>query len=197
MIGGVNFQPGSGFGGQTRKADSRAPEGVQEAIKVLSLRLPKVVGAQAVSPQALLTSQGSGGNPNVDSLVEKVLQRVFPSQTGGSPAPAAPMIPTAEPPPMQQEGPQFSGGYAPPPAPIPGTQPTPQAQPLVTKEPNFWELFPTITTPRVVADPNPVPRPGQPTPDSVFGPPQAPMLPSLRPSVEWAAPYEYPEQPLI
>lgn len=79
---GASFQPGVDKdrerpGGQSRPPGSN--QGVQEAIKVLSLRLPKVVGAQAVSPQALLSSQGSRGNPRVDSIVESVLSQMFPS----------------------------------------------------------------------------------------------------------------------
>lgn len=96
MIPGVNFQPGAqsygqqnGQGGPSRQQGSN--QGVQEAIKVLSLRLPKVVGARAVAPAPLLTSQGSGGNPNVDSIVESVLSRMFPGQ-GSGPAPSAPMF---------------------------------------------------------------------------------------------------------
>lgn len=99
MIPGVNFQPGQQSYGQQngQRGPSRlsggSPQGVQEAIKVLSLRLPKVVGARAVSPAPLLTSQGSGGNPNVDSIVESVLSRMFPGQQTGGPAPSAPTAP--------------------------------------------------------------------------------------------------------
>src|SRR3990167_10301958 len=88
---GVNFQPGTDPNGQ---ADSRrASTPVQEAIKVLSLRLPRVVGANAISPQALLSSPGSGGNPRVDSVVNTILQRMFPSGFEKPPAGQAPMIP--------------------------------------------------------------------------------------------------------
>lgn len=92
MINGISFQPGS--------LDERQDElhrrqgtaqGVQEAIRVLSLRLPKVVGAQALAPSALLASPGADGNRGVDSLVEKVLSKIFPTRQAQ--APAAPMIP--------------------------------------------------------------------------------------------------------
>ena len=73
---GVNFQPGGGSGGEQPKPQSN---GVQEAIKVLSLRLPKVVGAQGISPQGLLESPGSGGNPRVDSVVNSILSKMFPT----------------------------------------------------------------------------------------------------------------------
>ena len=82
---GVNFQPGFGNGGdQQREARPSGGSGVQEAIKILSLRLPKVVGAQAIAPMPLLTSQGSGGNPRVDSVVNQVLSRVMPGQQAPS-----------------------------------------------------------------------------------------------------------------
>lgn len=95
LLGGVSFQPGSL---EQRREDQIArkgnSEGVQEAIKVLSLRLPKVVGAQAAAPQALLSSPGAAGNPDVDSMVERVLSRVFPSRN--QPTPAAPMLPAGD-----------------------------------------------------------------------------------------------------
>jgi len=94
MIGGVSFQPGqSGSMDAQNKPKSSANTGVQEAIKVLSLRLPKVVGARAMAPQALLESPGSGGG-RVDSVVSQVMGRMFPT---GAPAPSAPMVPSAAP----------------------------------------------------------------------------------------------------
>lgn len=78
MIGGVNFQPGMGQGGEQSQAQPSAGSGVQEAIKVLSLRLPKVVGAQAAAPMALLSGQGSGGS-RVDSVVNQILSRIMPT----------------------------------------------------------------------------------------------------------------------
>ena len=55
---GVSFQPGgeeSGPNGQRRSAP------VQEAVRMLSLRLPTVTGARGISPQALLQSPGGAG----------------------------------------------------------------------------------------------------------------------------------------
>src|SRR3990167_2922620 len=87
---GVNFQPGTDPNGQTDPRRASTP--VQEAIKVLSLRLPRVVGANAISPQALLSSPGSGGN-RVDSVENTILQRMFPSGFEKPPAGQATMIP--------------------------------------------------------------------------------------------------------
>ena len=142
MIGGVSFQPGSlDQKRQQMQANGQSSEGVQEAIKVLSLRLPKVVGAQAVAPSALLRSQGSGGNPHVDSIVERVLSKMFPGQ--GGPAPAAPMMPMGQGPmapqaQAQPQGPQFSGSAQ-------GASQSRQEAP----EPNFWNA---PRPPRVVVD---------------------------------------------
>lgn len=103
---GVTFQPG--LADQTTQP-RRSNQGIQEAIKVLSLRLPKVVGAQAIAPSALLQSPGSAGNPRVDSIVESVLQKFFPQArpaTGG-------MAPTAMPQPVEAPPPAYSAPQAP------------------------------------------------------------------------------------
>lgn len=89
---GVNFQPGSqDFGQNSGNAKPSSGSGVQEAIRVLSLRLPKVQGANAAIPMPLMTSQGSGGNPRVDSVVQQVLSRIPQQQPRQSmQAPTAP-----------------------------------------------------------------------------------------------------------
>lgn len=74
---GINFQPGmQEQQGQNGNGSRPSGGGVQEAIKVLSLRLPKVVGAHGIAPMPLLTSEGSGGNPRVDSIVQQILSRM-------------------------------------------------------------------------------------------------------------------------
>ena len=94
MIPGVSFQPATGNMSPVDQQRARAAGGgVQEAIKILSLRLPKVVGAQALAPSLLLTSQGSGGNPRVDSVVNQIMQRMFPSPSNAN-TPAAPVLPS-------------------------------------------------------------------------------------------------------
>lgn len=56
---GLSFQPGTDqeASGQDRDRTNVAP--AQEAIRLLSLRLPSVVGARAISPDALLRGGGS------------------------------------------------------------------------------------------------------------------------------------------
>ena len=96
---GVNFQPGAANGEQA-SPKPQGQQGVQEAIKVLSLRLPKVVGAQAGAPQALLQGTGSGGS-RVDSVVNQVMSRIMPQ---GQPS---------QPPMANLSGPSFSGDARP------------------------------------------------------------------------------------
>lgn len=106
---GDRFQPGTDSFEQRQnrqRETTGSGEGVQEAIKVLSLRIPKVVGAQAIAPSPLLNSQGSGGNSRVDSIVAQVMQKYFP--TGDAPTAQAPGVPSA---PMSQQdsGASFGG----------------------------------------------------------------------------------------
>ena len=119
MITGVSFRPGDPQQQQYGQSNGQSSNPVQEAIKVLSLRLPKVVGARATAPTPLLTSQGSAGN-RVDSVVNQVLARIFGQ--GAAPV-AAPMIPTKMP-----------GERAPSDEPVSGTMPIeapPAKSPLV------------------------------------------------------------------
>lgn len=118
MTPGVSFQPGGVQQGDPRQPQQPRSSGVQEAIKILSLRLPKVVGAQSAAPQALLGSQGSGGN-RVDSVVNQVLSRIMPTGQPGSPPVSTTMpVPPRTQPQAPQGAPSFSGdapaSYAPP-----------------------------------------------------------------------------------
>jgi hypothetical protein len=107
MIPGVTFQPNASYpAGYQRQQDNTGA--VQEAIKVLSLRLPTTVGAQAAAPQQLLQSSGSGGS-RVDSVVNQILAKLFPG--GGSPAQAMPSFGTA--PPSSDNGPSIGGASSP------------------------------------------------------------------------------------
>lgn len=88
---GVNFQPGvtdQGQPGGGRPGGS----GVQEAIKILSLRLPKVVGAQGLAPLPLLTSPGAEGR--AERVVEDIWRRMNPA---AAKAPGSPVLPVLGP----------------------------------------------------------------------------------------------------
>lgn len=91
MAYGISFVPQGGGQG----VPERPPvEPVQEAVKILSLRLPKVLSG-AYAPAPLLRSQGSGGNPFANSALGQTQQRVAP--------------PAYQPSPMDQPGPTISG----------------------------------------------------------------------------------------
>jgi hypothetical protein len=159
---GVNFQPGSQEGSGNAKPSSGS--GVQEAIKVLSLRLPRVLGAQAAVPAPLLTSQGSGGNPRVDSIVNQIMARL-PQQNM-----TAPMM-AGDP---QSDGPSFSGS----------------AQPNYQPQPQPWTP-PANFDPRVIIGGPLQPRwPGQ-SQDDNGGPMPGAVLPAPYPGVD-IAPFQPP-----
>jgi hypothetical protein len=72
---GVTFSPSN----QQTNASGTAPlvgfDGLPSEIQMLSLRLPKVVGAQALAPEALLAGKGSAARPDlVSSVVQSVLK---------------------------------------------------------------------------------------------------------------------------
>lgn len=116
-VTGVSFQPGQQGGyGQSNSPQRQMPEGVQEAIKVLSLRLPRVVGANAIAPAPLLNSPGAGGH--VDGIVSNILSKLMPSGATPPQAPA-PMVPS--------NAPSFAGGGASPLAAAAHYQPAPSA----------------------------------------------------------------------
>jgi hypothetical protein len=164
MIGGVSFQPGSG---ETAPGGTKKPQtGVQEAIQVLSLRLPKTVGARAIAPGALLNAQGSGGNPRIDSVVSQVLGRYFPTgatdATGGA---NAPMVPSSAPP-----GGGYGGSFTP--GQIPGNTP-------------LSELFPSSGAPRAprIESGSTMPGPGYELPPGMAPAPNGPTEPGAAPPV--------------
>ena len=171
--GGVTFQPGSQDDYQKRinpNAPSGTQEGVQEAIKVLSLRLPKVVGANAPVPTPLLTAEGAQGNRRVDSIVAQVMQKYFPTDT-----PEQPMAPGA-------------------PSPMPQMQQAPRTQQPEKPPASPWNDIPRI----IVGNPPEAPmtggppHPGAPTWDGGGGMPGGMIgelppggLPDLKKQLDW------------
>ena len=157
---GVNFQPGADQDQQQQNGGAPKSQGVQEAIKVLSLRLPKVVGAQAVAPHALLGAQGGMGRPGIDSIVESVLAKFFPQAAQGQgPQMPAPMVPPGS----AQGYPQGAGNAQPQ-----GYQQAQRQAPAQQTAPNFWSQ-----TPRIIFD----------QPSNIPRPPEAPLTGGPRPGV--------------
>lgn len=104
MAIGQSFQPGSnGNGGAEEQRRGGGPAPIQQAIKLISTRLPSVLGAQAIVPQELLQASGGAG------LTEADITRMF------APRPQAPMPPS-----MPGPGAQSAPPWLAPPAPIPG-----------------------------------------------------------------------------
>lgn len=126
MAYGVSFQPGAqqnGNGTGERDRSARATP-VQQAIQLLSLRLPSVVGARALAPQGLLQGQGSAGLATSGMSLEAFLRRLMQQSGAGIPAQAQGVfdVPSAQQDreggisrSLPQPGPQpQSGGSAPP-----------------------------------------------------------------------------------
>lgn len=125
---GISFQPGTQQGA--------ASNPVQEAVQLLSLRLPTVVGARGIAPQALLNGQGSAGMGSMGSpnaaidLLQKLLMQ---SRAQTPPMPGGPNQPPMDLMAMLSRGgggsgnnqPQPSQGQAPSPSPTPTPNPTP------------------------------------------------------------------------
>lgn len=89
---GTSFQPGADQNGQGRRATP-----VQEAIRLLSLRLPSRVSPSAIAPQALLQSPGgaglSGGGMTTDAVLE-LLRRLRMQSGAALPPQAQPFMQT-------------------------------------------------------------------------------------------------------
>jgi hypothetical protein len=119
------------------------PGGAQQAIKVLNLRMPRVAGAGAPAPQALLEGAGSAGLPQqqgMSPVIQAILQAVlghFTPQQQSAPSAMGGMMPGPQGPGGSQSAPQMPtpaihyqplpGGTAGPNQPLPErrNQPTP------------------------------------------------------------------------
>jgi hypothetical protein len=86
---GVSFAPTTDNAAMGPKNGSLA--GVPQAIQVISMQLPRLLGARPVAPGSLLGSQGGGGNPVVQSaLLQTILKSLgLPGGTAG-PGPVQP-----------------------------------------------------------------------------------------------------------
>lgn len=128
MALGVNFAPGS-----REEQQPQPQQPLQEAIKLLSLRLPQVVGANSPIPAPLLQGQGSmgqgdqTGNPLLDML-RRLLGGMAPQQDMmGVGAPNMMGMPG----PPQGPGRTGRGVPMPEPGPLPLPGPFPNPKPRV------------------------------------------------------------------
>lgn len=117
--------------------------GVPQAIQVLSLALPRVMGARPVAPTELLTAQGGEGiDPIAGSVLEtlmKAFRRPQPGQPGSLPGGTAGPnpFPGGQPPTGPGGGGGREGSPFPQPGPDPGLpDPGPTRDPQIHVQPN-------------------------------------------------------------
>jgi len=132
---GISFSP---FGDDKGpNADPRAPQvSPQEAIRVLSLRVPRVVGAGSPIPSQLLNAPGGaafgGGGGNGMGGLEELLAMLFGQRRQGAVSPGLPID--------QSPGGSLTGGI------FPGMQPgagdAPAPQPTPAPPPKFTPVQP-------------------------------------------------------
>jgi hypothetical protein len=104
---GLSFMPGGGGG---TDPNAQKPTPVQQAIQLLSLRIPRTVGAASGAPQSLLDSPGGsmlGGNPNSAAILEEIRRRLF---GGGGAPPSGPFQPSVPRMPLPGAPPADEGG---------------------------------------------------------------------------------------
>lgn len=78
-----------------------------QAFKILSLHLPRVLGAQAIAPKKLLESQGSAGiaNPSGGSPSSAIFEALLRAMSGGQMGASSPSALTPSFAPIEQTGP--------------------------------------------------------------------------------------------
>ena len=160
---GISFVPGApdnGTGRATGRTGAlRNP--VQEAVKILSLRLPKFYGSQSIAPAPLLTASGGMGQPaargNVTAQALAQLAGLPPSMA--QPRMPAPMLPAPAPPLPSMGGTKTTEGWLgqerqqqPPRAPIQDTWPGGGGPPLPFERPP-WPLPPPGQGPWISSKP--------------------------------------------
>lgn len=150
---GVSFVPGQPSPqGVAGGAGQRSPDrGVQEAVQILNLRLPKVYGSRSIAPSPLLTAPGGMGQPAAHG---NVVAQALAQMAGLTPrqAPVVPMVSGPTPPSNAggytggDQGSSSNGGNTQgtslptPPSPwMPRISPLPTASPtLSTPAPEPW-----------------------------------------------------------
>lgn len=128
---GVSFAP-------TRENAAMGPRqgqltGVPQAVQVLSLALPRVVGARPVAPPDLLTAKGGEGIDPIASAILQTMLRTMRGQPqpgqpgslpGGTAGPNIPDVPTPRPGPGRGGGREGSPFQVPEPDPMPSPMPS-------------------------------------------------------------------------
>lgn len=162
---GVSFVPDDQNLQQGKAGASRGGmTPTQQAVKLLSLRLPRVVGGSPIAPAPLLQSQGGRGMPSPDSIASQVLKNVLPTNQTAPAGPAAPSVPQPDAIGMQAPNASYSDNK--PLASSPFRIETPTAAPSVPTQmptPNIAPgLNPAPALPNVPTTPNSLPIPAYP-----------------------------------
>ena len=140
---GMSFNPsGAGSGQDPQQGASQTP--IQDAIKTLSLRIPRFRGP-GMAPQALLNAQGGGGMMGAGSMpggLQQILAQLFGNQgqlgaqapIGGGSAPVPNMLPGS--------GPALPSGGGTPTYQQPQGPSMPQTDPGFDATPDTGHYFP-------------------------------------------------------
>jgi len=86
---GLSFSPTASLDKSNKPTDPNA--NVQEAIRTLALRIPKVTGAKGFAPDALMSAQGASAAPQGGLGLDRLLAMLFGNQTQQGRPQAAPM----------------------------------------------------------------------------------------------------------
>jgi len=86
---GLSFSPTASLDKSNKPTDPNA--NVQEAIRTLALRIPKVTGAKGFAPDALMGAAGASAAPQGGLGLDRLLAMLFGNQTQQGRPQAAPM----------------------------------------------------------------------------------------------------------
>ena len=86
---GLSFSPTASLDKSNKPTDPNA--NVQEAIRTLALRIPKVTGAKGFAPDALMGAAGASAAPQGGLGLDRLLAMLFGNQTSQGGPQAAPM----------------------------------------------------------------------------------------------------------
>ena len=156
---------------------------LQQAIQVLSLRLPRIMGARPIAPQQLLGAQGAaGGSPygNPSAIVQQIMQQILGGKT-----------PPVGVPPTGGIVPQ--GMYQPPRGGI-NPQGVPRLDPITG---GYGVPPPPVIVPGAGNPPPPVIVPGEGAPQPPYSPPPVTTNPETTPMQQYPRPLTPRERRMV
>jgi hypothetical protein len=188
---GVSFLPGSqdmqsGAAGAMGGRPGAPRNPIQEAVKILSLRLPKVFGRQALAPAPLLQAPGGMGQPGAKG---NVTAQALAGLAGLPPSMAMPQMPA----PMLGGGTDTTHGWANQERGLNGREPSGWPAPAPSSAPAPF-LPPTRDLPPRIIPGGQDPVSGG-SPLTPVGPEPEPFTPAWTPAPEPPAPQSPWEQP--